>query len=45
MMMKKKKKMNGRKALTSLAIETYFIGIDNSFNNSIKFIFFFFGFS
>ena len=33
------KKMNRRKALTSLAIETYLYGIDNSFNNSIKFIF------
>ena len=33
------KKMNRRKALTSLAIEAYLYGIDNSFNNSIKFIF------
>ena len=33
------KKMNRRKALTSLAIETYLYGIDSSFNNSIKFIF------
>ena len=33
------KKMNRRKSLTSLAIETYLYGIDNSFNNSIKFIF------
>ena len=36
---KKEKKMNRRKSLTSLAIETYLYGIDNSFNNSIKFIF------
>ena len=33
------KKMNRRKAITSLAIETYLYGIDNSFNNSIKYIF------
>ena len=34
-MVKKKKKMNRRKVLTSLPIETYLFGIDNSFN-SIK---------
>ena len=33
------KKLNRRKALTSLAIETYLYGIDSSFNNSIKYIF------